>query len=106
MARNSGGLLVTADPSQRPRRDVGVISETRTGPKPADYCAQDCLLGLLQPSPRPHFVACSLTFMDSDACSILKINKNRLTKQIKNTQPDAGREAGILIYHAVCKEGS
>lgn len=44
--------------------------------------------------------------MDSDVCSILKINKNLPTEQIKNTQPDAGRGAGILIYHTVCKEGS
>ena len=44
--------------------------------------------------------------MDSDVCSILKIDKTQPTEQIKTTQHDVGGEAGILIYHTVCKEGS
>lgn len=43
--------------------------------------------------------------MDSDVYSILKTNKKQPTKQ-NHTQPDAGRKAGILIYHAACDEGS
>ena len=84
-----------------------MISETRTGPSPPDSTVRrTACLAFFSPVLGNTFWRAVLLVIDSDVCSILKINKNLPTEQIKNTQPDAGRGAGILIYHTVYKEGS